>query len=104
MSVMAGDGPRVVVQVDPDLMPLIPNFLAHRRDDVDAIRAALARSDYHAIRVVGHNLRGCGAGYGFVAITDFGTVIEQAALGGDAPAIGRHVDELATYLGRLDVV
>ena len=101
---MVESGSRIVVQVDPDVRPLVPNFLLHRREDVAAMTAALGRDDYHAIRVVGHNMRGCGSGYGFPAITDFGTVIEQAALAKDATAIRGYVDALSTYLDHVDVV
>jgi hypothetical protein len=101
---MADSAGREVVQIDPDLMPLIPDFLAHRREDLDVMRTALVRGDFSALRVIGHNMRGCGAGYGFPAITDFGTAIEDAALGEDAPAIARCADELASYLDRIDVV
>ena len=97
-------GPRVVVQVDPDLMPLIPDFLAHRRDDVAAMRLALERGDYAMIRTAGHNMRGCGSGYGFDAITELGTALEQAALHTDAAAIRGSVDALSAYLDRVDVV
>jgi HPt (histidine-containing phosphotransfer) domain-containing protein len=96
--------PRHIVHIDPDLLPLIPDFLAHRRADVTAVRAALARADYDAIRVVGHNLRGCGAGYGFAAITDVGTDLERAAKSGDAGEMRRCVDALAAYLEHVEVV
>jgi HPt (histidine-containing phosphotransfer) domain-containing protein len=98
------DGTRIVVQIDPDLMPLIPDFLAHRREDVEVMERALAGGDFAAIRVVGHNMRGCGSGYGFPVITDLGTALEQAALHKDAPAVQKCVDDLASYLERVDVV
>jgi len=104
VSVMADSGGRIVVQIDPDLMPLIPGFLAHRRQDMDVMRKAFADRDFAAIRVVGHNMRGCGAGYGFPAITDFGTLLEQAALGRDTAAIEKCMSDLTSYLDRVDVV
>lgn len=95
---------RIVVHVDPDLEDLIPGFLANRRADVDSLQAALARSDFEAIRITGHSMKGAGGGYGFDAITDIGAHIEQAALARDADAVRAGIGDLADYLARVEVV
>ena len=94
---------RIVVHVDEDLHDLIPEYLARRREEVTAMEKALARGDHDAIRVIGHKLKGSGAGYGFAPITTLGGELEVAAKAGDAGAIARSLAALADYLARVDV-
>ena len=95
---------RLVVRPDPDLKPLIPTYLANRRRDVDEVRSALGRGDYETIRVIGHRMRGSGAGYGFEGLTDFGGVLETAAQTKDADAIRTCVHDVSSYLDRVEVI
>lgn len=88
----------ITVKINPILKPLIPDFLDNRKTDVNEIKAALTNGDYEAIRSTGHNLRGCGTGYGFVPISEHGAVIEQAAIDQDSATIANATDELSEYL------
>ncbi len=63
---------KVIVEVDADLADLVPNFLANRQKDLQQIAAALERADNDALRIIGHNMKGVGGGYGFSDITEFG--------------------------------
>jgi len=91
------------VRVDPSLAGLVPGFLANRRRDIDAIDASLALADYENVRVLGHNMKGSGAGYGFNRITEIGASLEQAA-GRHAPEeIRERTAELVRYLDGLHV-
>ena len=93
-----------LVRVLASLADLVPGFLDGRRRDIDAIAAALERSDYDNVRILGHNMKGSGAGYGFNRITEIGTSLEQAA-GRRAPAeIRAQSAELVRYLDGLHVV
>jgi CheY-like chemotaxis protein len=93
-----------LVRLLADLADLVPGFLDGRRRDIDAIAAALERSDYDNVRILGHNMKGSGAGYGFNRITEIGTSLEQAA-GRRAPSeIRAHSAELVRYLDGLHVV
>ena len=94
---------RVHVRVDAGLAELIPGFLEHRRKDVEAIAAALACADYEHVRILGHNMKGSGAGYGLDRITEIGASLEQAA-GRRAPEeIRARAAELARYVDALHV-
>jgi HPt (histidine-containing phosphotransfer) domain-containing protein len=95
---------RITVTVDADLEELIPGFLENRDEDLVALREALTRSDFEAIRLLGHSLKGVGGGYGFEAVSDLGRQIEDAAKERDAATIGVHTEELAGYLSRVEVV
>ncbi|OPY91057.1 MAG: Hpt domain protein [Syntrophus sp. PtaU1.Bin208] len=95
---------KITVRIDPDLADLIPGFLEGRRQDVAAILKALEQNDSETIRILGHNMKGCGSGYGFDAITDLGRSLEQAAKDGDREKIQETTEELSVYLESLNVV
>jgi HPt (histidine-containing phosphotransfer) domain-containing protein len=94
---------KLVVKVDREIAGLVPRFLANRSVDVEKIRAALARSDFEAIRATGHGLKGVGTGYGFPDISRLGAAIEEAARRHDPDAIALLAADLDGYLARLDV-
>ena len=64
----------------------------------------LEQNDAETIRILGHNMKGCGSGYGFDGITDLGKSLEQAAKNGDKEEMKRKVSELSAYLDSLDIV
>ena len=70
-----------------------PEYLRNRRLDLDKLRAALAAGDFEGIRVIGHNSKGTGAGYGFPAISTAGAALEQAARAADLAAVTDSVAE-----------
>ena len=93
-----------LVRVLPSLAALVPGFLDGRRRDIVTIAAALQCSDFDGVRILGHNMKGSGAGYGFNRITEIGASLEQAA-GRRAPeAIRTQSAELVRYLDGLHVV
>ena len=93
-----------LVRVVASLAELVPGFLEGRRRDIDAIAAALERSDYNDVRILGHNMKGSGAGYGFNRITEIGASLEQAAGRRVPEEIRARCAELARYLDGLHVV
>lgn len=77
---------------------LIPEYMNQRRQDVLAIRSALEKSDFDAIRHLGHKMSGSGGGYGFPRISEIGAALYTAAESKDAAAIRTQVDALSAYL------
>lgn len=105
MSSNVNDGEKIVVRIDDDdIKELIPEFLKNRQTDVKTIIAALECGDYETILVLGHGMKGSGGGYGFDAITDIGHSIEDAAKVKNPEEIKKQVDELSSYLERVEVV
>jgi len=94
---------RVRVRVDSSLAELVPGFLENRRRDVEAIAAALKHGDYENVRILGHNMKGSGAGYGLNRITEIGASLEQAAGRREPEEIRARAAELARYLDGLHV-
>ena len=64
---------------------------------------ALQSADYEGVRILGHNMKGVGGGYGFDAITDIGMSLEQAAKEKDAREIRKQAEALSNYLERVEV-
>ncbi len=95
---------KIIVQIDAEFEELIPKFLDNRHKDVALMVAALDHGDYERIRLLGHSMKGTGAGFGFEAIGEIGAQIEQAAKDGDAEQIRRSVNVLSAYLERVEVV
>jgi CheY-like chemotaxis protein len=93
-----------LVRVLASLADLVPGFLEGRRRDIDAIAAALERSDYDNVRILGHNMKGSGAGYGFNRISEIGTSLEQSARRRASAEIRSQSAELVRYLDGLHVV
>jgi HPt (histidine-containing phosphotransfer) domain-containing protein len=101
ISRMISDRP--CVRVSDDLRELVPRFLAHRRRELDELRAALACSDLETVRRLGHGLKGVGGGYGFDEVTRIGAELERASRDGRLPTAQALVRELAEYLDTVEI-
>lgn len=98
-----GDSEPDVVTPDPEVAPLVPEFLKNRRNDVARLQTLIEAGDWDAVRSTGHKMKGTGKGYGFARITDIGRAIEQAGAAEDAQGAREAVAALASYLARVRV-
>ena len=78
---------RSVIHVPKDLDDIFPEFLENRRVEIAAMPGVLERRDFKQLRTWGHNMAGCGEGYGFPSIGELGRCLENAALAQDVAAI-----------------
>ena len=92
-----------VVTPDPEIAPLVPQFLAHRRADVARIQEYIDSGAWEHLRMLGHKMKGTGRGYGFARITDIGRALEQAGSDEDAGAARSAASKLDAYLDRVRV-
>ncbi len=95
---------KILIHVDPEIADIVPGFLGNRQKDIKSIQDALQQGDYETIRTLGHSMKGSGGGYGFDAISDIGSVLEQEAENRNIDGIRRGIEELLTYLERIVVV
>ncbi|HVN64732.1 MAG TPA: Hpt domain-containing protein [Candidatus Binataceae bacterium] len=95
---------RIIVEVDPELLELVPDFIAHKRNDLVTILDAVSRRDFAAIMRIAHRLKGEGASYGFDAISTTGRSLEAATASRDTGGITTLVRELLGYLDRVEIV
>jgi CheY-like chemotaxis protein len=94
--------PHVASRIAQEIEHRRPQFLAHRRKDLDAMRQAAAQQDYETIRTMSHRIKGVAGSYGFPDIGALGQLLEQAARTGDLAAIHQGIDRLAALLRHLD--
>jgi CheY-like chemotaxis protein/two-component sensor histidine kinase/HPt (histidine-containing phosphotransfer) domain-containing protein len=95
---------RVIVEAEPNLRDLIPDFLSRKRSDLTVMMEAVERRDYAALGAFGHRIRGEGGGFGFDAMSEIGAALEYAARTRDAEAAQRQVEALCRYLDRVEVI
>jgi CheY-like chemotaxis protein/HPt (histidine-containing phosphotransfer) domain-containing protein len=98
-----GNKERIVVEIDPDIKELIPDFLEHKRDDLSSLTDALERVDFEMLRSIGHKIKGEGAGFGFQAITEIGDALENAGLARDLKTAEQQVWALSRFLDHVEV-
>jgi CheY-like chemotaxis protein len=104
-SAAATDVATAVVTIDdPEIGPLVPEFLENRRSDVRAFREALRAGEFGRIQSSAHKMKGSGRGYGFSVISRIGEELELAAHQQDVSGMTALVDELESYLARVRVV
>ena len=93
----------IKVKVPTILKNLIPNYIQNRHEDIITLREALDQRDYERIKILGHQIKGSGAGYGFQALTDFGTELEQYACDENNEAILTCINQIAEYMNCVDI-
>jgi HPt (histidine-containing phosphotransfer) domain-containing protein len=94
----------IIVRVNRIIADLVPGYLAARRNEILEIRRRIEDRDLDTLRVIGHQLKGSGEGYGFREITLLGAQIEDAARGGDLKTIREAADRLEEYIHCVTVV
>lgn len=95
---------KIQVRPEPGFEDAVPRFLQNRQADVRVITAALERNDFEQIRILGHNMKGTGEGYGFPEITVFGSLIEAASSARQTDGVRLQIAALAGYLSRVEVL
>lgn len=95
---------RVIVEVDPDLCDLIPDFLDRKRADLLTMQRALESSDFTAVAALGHKIKGEGGSFGFDTITEIGAALEMTAKKGDRESACSLVSDLSEYLQKVEIV
>jgi CheY-like chemotaxis protein len=93
----------VITIEDPEIAPLIPEFMENRRADVIAFRDALRAGDFSRIQSSAHKMKGSGRGYGFGVISRIGADLELAAHRQETEKMTTLIDELDAYLQKVHV-
>ena len=96
---------KIAVQAPPGIPPrMVTEYVNRCLTALPVAMTALDRSDYDHMRVLGHRLKGSGGAYGIPALTEMGSVIEEAALRGDTAELRREFAELEAYLRRVEIL
>jgi HPt (histidine-containing phosphotransfer) domain-containing protein len=92
-----------LVVIDSDIKELIPDFLAGRRLDADALANAAATANYHEVKKIAHRIKGSGGSYGFACIHEFGKKIGTAAGEENQKQLIELVESLVDYLENIEI-
>jgi HPt (histidine-containing phosphotransfer) domain-containing protein len=95
---------KILVKVDPEIADLIPGFLKNREKDIKTMESCLKDGNFEQIERTGHSMKGSGAGYGFDGISEIGSFIEIAGKGKDTEKIKKGIEDLKSYLNRIEIV
>jgi CheY-like chemotaxis protein len=91
------------IQLDKSILPLIPEYLENRKEDIKKILHALAEQNYNLIEDLGHKMKGSGKCYGFEKISMLGNKIEAFAKRKNASEIEESVGQMQDYLSNLQL-
>lgn len=103
-SVQAEGAEELIVYIESDLEDLIPDFLENRKEDVSKAIKSLAKNDFNALSMQGHNLKGVGDSYGFSEISRIGKCIEHEANLNNEEALHEWIQQLSDYLKNVKVL
>lgn len=87
--------------LDETLLPLIPEYLRNRKEDIQKIKKALDNNDFDRIEDLGHKMKGSGKCYGFEKISMLGHQIEVSAKRKRSMEIKRSLGQMQDYLFNL---
>ena len=90
-----------VETIDPLIADLVPGYMEARRAELVELRECIRQCDLEKLAVIGHRLKGSGAGYGFPDLTRLGAEIEDGATGQDLGRVAEAVRALASYLDKV---
>ena len=93
----------LVIDIPEDLLPIIPSFIEARHRDFATLNALFDEGKLEEIKRIGHNLKGSGASYGFMEITQLGRQLEAAARDQKVDEVRALCDAYGEYLRRLKV-
>ncbi|MGQ0637699.1 MAG: Hpt domain-containing protein [Planctomycetaceae bacterium] len=82
---------------------LLEIFTAALPDRIQGLRTAFEGRHFESLRVLAHQLKGAGGGFGFPGVTDLAAELERASRSADIEAIRPALDRLIAYLGRIAV-
>jgi signal transduction histidine kinase/DNA-binding response OmpR family regulator len=85
---------------DPDMADLIDAFLISLAQRGLALQAALQVGDLARVADLAHQLKGAGGGYGYPAITDAASAVEEAALSDESALLDVNAAELLALIRR----
>jgi hypothetical protein len=95
--VVSGKDP-IFLHANPRVSLRIPAYLKSCRQNGIAMLNAVDQEDFETVRALGHQMRGSGGMFGFLAITDIGIALENAGKSADGVASRKWLIRLTSYL------
>jgi len=94
---------KILVEIDQELMQVVPEYLESRRRECTEIGRLLAIGEMKTIQTLAHRMKGSGGSFGFDEISEIGEALERASQLADAEGIKAAVGRLERYLACVSV-
>lgn len=88
---------------DPDYRDLLQIFAGALPDRRRSLHEAWQTGNFQELRVLAHQLKGAGGGFGFHGLTELAAELEQACKSATPREIGGALERLLAYIGRITV-
>ncbi|HCC47811.1 MAG TPA: hypothetical protein DEQ38_06805 [Elusimicrobia bacterium] len=92
-----------IIEVDAELLELIPAYLQSRKEEVPRIHAFLEAGDFTSVWGIAHKLHGSGGGFGLDFLSELGVRMENSAKARDKAALAAQTAELTEFLASVEV-
>ena len=99
-GIRLGDYP---VEIPEELESLIPGFVSRRFEDLNRMKSFLEVRNISEIAKHAHRIKGHGAGYGFIALSEVGRALEESAHNRDIPKVCDLIDNYEAILEEIRV-
>jgi len=94
----------VRVEVDPDVVDLLPRFFRNRWTNVRQLRSLTSEGNFEETKKVAHAEKGVGGTYGFPALTDMMREVEWACIHGELDRLVAALNRTESYLRSVEAV
>ena len=88
---------------DPSYADIVVQFVEGLSDRLATMEAALNTSDFNALRVAAHQLKGSGGGYGYPLLTERAAELERHARESQIDDCTKELEELKLVCARVVV-
>ena len=88
---------------DPSYADIVVQFVEGLSNRLATMEEALNTSDFQALRVAAHQLKGSGGGYGYPLLTERAAELEQHAKNSLSDKCGEELEELKQLCARVVV-
>lgn len=88
---------------DPSYADIVVQFVEGLSHRLATMEEALNTSDFQALRVAAHQLKGSGGGYGYPVLTERAAELEQHAKDSLSDQCGKELEELKQLCARVVV-
>jgi HPt (histidine-containing phosphotransfer) domain-containing protein len=90
-------------EIDPDLLPIIPDFIFNTVKDFNSFEGFIEKKDYEGMRKICHTILGTAVSYGFEELDEIVTKVQKAAVEQDEAALATHFEVFKNYIQFLKV-
>jgi HPt (histidine-containing phosphotransfer) domain-containing protein len=87
---------------DPDYTELLELFSSEVAQRATEMQHLFARGDLEQLRVMAHQMKGAGRGYGFPELTDIAGRLEASCKTGDLAEVVSGLSDVVDYLLRIE--